>query len=168
MTTSLKTLTGIGSRETPLHIIGQIQTIVSVATQREWTLYSGGADGADLAFETAYREAKGRHMIFLPWKGFNKNPSPYYEPPAEAYEIAERIHPAWGNCSRGAQRLHARNIQQILGLDLKTPTDMVFCWTKNGEEIGGTRTAIVLAKERNIPVYNLFFEDQYYTGLGEL
>lgn len=73
----------------------------------------------------------------------------------EAKTIAESIHPAWHNCSEYARGCHARNVYQVLGKDLKTYVSFVVCWTPEGKEVGGTRTAIVLAKRLGIPVYNL-------------
>jgi hypothetical protein len=72
-----------------------------------------------------------------------------------AKEIAATIHPAWHNCSDYAKGCHGRNVYQVLGEDLKTPVSFVICWTPEGKEVGGTRTAIVLAKRHKIPVYNL-------------
>jgi hypothetical protein len=65
------------------------------------------------------------------------------------------MHPAWPRLSQGAQRLHARNCHQVLGLDLRTPSAFVVCWTPNGSGSGGTGTAIKLACSRNIPVFDL-------------
>jgi hypothetical protein len=44
---------------------------------------------------------------------------------------------------------------QILGENLDTPVKFVICWTRNAQTIGGTATAIRLAKQRGIKVYNL-------------
>ncbi len=71
-------------------------------------------------------------------------------------EIAKRIHPNPSALTQGALKMHARNIAQVMGYQLNTPSDFVICWTPGGLEQGGTRTAIVFAKENNIPVYNLF------------
>ena len=53
----------------------------------------------------------------------------------------------------------ARNCHQVLGQDLKTPVDFIVCWTKDGGESGGTGQALRIARDLNIPVYNLYFED---------
>jgi hypothetical protein len=73
------------------------------------------------------------------------------------------VHPAWDILSQGAQKLHARNVHQILGPDLSrpTPVEFVLCWTPDAQVVGGTATAIRLAQDRNIPVYNLADEDDY-------
>ena len=57
----------------------------------------------------------------------------------------------------------ARNVYQILGLDLNTPVDFVICWTPCGSQTdkqrsiktGGTGLAISLADSLGIKVYNL-------------
>ena len=69
--------------------------------------------------------------------------------------IAEKIHPNWSACTNFAQLLHTRNVLQILGRDLKSPSSMVICWTENGRDKGGTATAIKLARQHEIPVINI-------------
>ena len=41
--------------------------------------------------------------------------------------------------------IHSVLHQQVLGLDLKTPSKFLICWTPEGKEKGGTATAIKLA-----------------------
>jgi hypothetical protein len=48
-----------------------------------------------------------------------------------------------------------------LGGDLKTPSSFLVCWTPNGEDVGGTRTAIVLARKNNIEILNLGIVEQF-------
>jgi len=144
--------TGIGSRETPNDILKLMTLIAEFLYKRSYTLRSGGAEGADLAFEEGAKEKK---EIYIPWKGFNKSTSSLCEIPEEAFLKAEKVHPAWHNCSIGAKRLHARNIMQILGKDLCTPAKFVVCWTKDGKKVGGTATAINLAEENRIRIFNL-------------
>ncbi len=157
----IKYYTGIGSRETPDLILGQIFLIATALAYKGYILRSGGASGADSAFEKGCNFQNGKKNIYLPWKGFNSNNSDLYNVSPEALELAATIHPAWNRLSQGAQKLHARNCYQVLGLDLKTPSRVLICWTKNGEEIGGTATAIKLAKKHNIPVYNLGILGKY-------
>ena len=81
---------------------------------------------------------------------------------AEAIPIAEQmaasVHPAWDRCNTYVRKLQTRNMAQVLGADLKHPVDFLVCWTKNGEKIGGTATAISVAEMNNIPVFSLYFE----------
>jgi hypothetical protein len=116
----------------------------------DWTLRSGGAQGADTAFE---RGAGGKADIFLA-----------NDATLEAAKIAREYHPAWDRCTSYAKRLHARNAFQVLGGDLKTPSKFLLCWTPDGCEkhadrtikTGGTGTAISIASENGIKVYNLY------------
>lgn len=149
-----KPYTGIGSRKTPRPSLQAMKTIAERLNSTGFTLRSGGAGGADSAFETGAGELK---EIFLPWRGFNDHLSNRYNIPAEATALASQIHPAWHACSQGAQKLHARNIQQVLGQDLQSPSLFVIFWApeKNGEPQGGTATAVRLAKSKGIPVFNL-------------
>lgn len=159
--------TGIGSRETPKDIMEQMRTWAKQLSEAGYTLRSGGADGADTAFEVGCREASGNMEIFLPWKKFNKNPSPHYEIPKSAYTLAQKFHPAWFALSPAAHKLMARNIQQVCGKNLDSPSQFVICYTSDGceshstrtQKTGGTGQAISVASELMIPVFNLKRKD---------
>ncbi|CAN7781972.1 hypothetical protein LJR175_008182 [Variovorax sp. LjRoot175] len=64
--------------------------------------------------------------------------------------------------TRGPRALHA-NVHQLLGHSLDEPSDFVLCWTADGAQsaadvnskTGGTGTAIRLASQRGVPVFNL-------------
>jgi len=154
----MKYYTGIGSRSTPSEILNLMSLIGEVFAQ-SWILRSGGADGADSAFEAGANKANGPTEIFLPWKGFNGNKSSLWikEPVyTKAVQIAAKYHPAWHNCSQAVRKLHARNVQQILGENLDTPSDCVIAWTPEGKDVGGTATALKIARDHDVPVYNLY------------
>lgn len=144
--------TGIGSRETPTELKNDIKTIVEHLNKKGYTLRSGGAPGADSFFE----EHAEKKEIYLPWRGFNGNTSLLFNPTPEAFEMAQKYHPNWGRLSYGAKKLMARNCHQVLGLDLKSPTDFIVCWTKDGKATGGTGQALRMAEDLKIPVYNLY------------
>lgn len=154
----MKTYAGIGSRETPLDI-KWLMTQVARKLSADYTLRSGGADGADAAFELGAKQTE----IYLPWKGFNHHPSPLYNITPAAFELAKRVHPAWNRLTPGAMKLHARNCYQILGAELDNQVRFVLCWTPDGaieplelsRTTGGTATAIRLAYLSHIPVFNL-------------
>jgi hypothetical protein len=150
----MKYYTGIGSRETPKGILTIMTTLATKLEGKGYILRSGGADGADTAFEIGVTSPQMKN-IYLPWKGFNNNPSPLHQIPPQCFELAEAIHPAWGRCSHGVRKLHARNTQQILGTYLDTPSKFVVCWTPDGLPVGGTATAINLAIANDIEVINL-------------
>lgn len=145
----MRSYTGVGARATPKGVRDRMTKLASLLP--DWTLRSGGADGADLAFENGALNKE----IFLPWEGFNNNDSLLYTQSKEAREIAAKIHPKWNDLKESVKKLHTRNIHQVLGKDLKSPSLFLVCWTENGEDIGGTRTAIICAKENNVPVFNL-------------
>lgn len=151
----MKYVTLVGSRETPLDLIPVIKEICSVLVEHKYTGRSGGADGADSMFEAAMNDAGGIMEVYLPWRSFNKHVSNYYNVSDAALRMASTTHPAWDKLSQGAQKLHARNCYQVLGYNLDTPSSLLICWTPGGAKTGGTRTAIVLAEQNNIPVFNL-------------
>ncbi len=62
--------------------------------------------------------------------------------------------------------MHARNAHQVLGQDLESPSLCVICWTPKGELKGGTRTAIVIAEQNDIPVFNFGKGGTELTRLG--
>lgn len=69
--------------------------------------------------------------------------------------IARHFHPAWDRCSPGAQKLHTRNVPQVLGQTLSSPVRFVLCWTKDGRASGGTGQALRIAGHLGIRVLNL-------------
>lgn len=149
---------GIGSRLTPATALVVMEGTAAMLAQRGLTLRSGGAQGADMAFEYGCHQANGKKEIFLPWKRFNGNASPLVSPPKEADELAALCHPNWKACDRIARRFHARNCQQVLGEHLDDPVDFVLFWARERDGVvqGGTATAIYLARNQRIPTFNLF------------
>ena len=49
----------------------------------------------------------------------------------------------------------ARNSYQVLGRNLDDPVEFVICWTPGGSGSGGTGQAIRIAKDYQIPVFDL-------------
>jgi hypothetical protein len=147
--------TGVGSRRAPPSVEGRFKEIVLRLSELDYVARSGAADGPDTWVERYAKESQ----IFLPWKGFSHHPSTLCEPSLRAYEIAALVHPAWERLSSPARALHARNAHQVLGLDLKTPSDFVVCWTPGAKIVGGTATAIRIAQRHGIPVFNLAEDD---------
>lgn len=154
--------TGIGSRETPGRIQVFMAGLASILAERGWVLRSGGAPGADMAFEHGSDAIPGPKEIFLPWPLFNADQRETVRPDGvvvgvtdEAIDIAKRYHPAFERLPQGTQKLLARNSYQILGLDLNTPTHLVVCWTPGGQGKGGTGQALRIARDLDIPVFDL-------------
>lgn len=151
--------TGIGSRETPNEIGLIMVEIAKVMASKGYVLRSGGANGADTAFEMGCNHANGAKEIYVPWDGFNGIYDGISSTGMEAEQIASQFHPAWHRCSQGAKKMHTRNVHQILGMDLDTPTSGVVCWTPKGSGSGGTGQAIRIARHYGIPVNDLGLED---------
>lgn len=152
----MKYYTGIGSRQTPDNILALILNIAFYFHDKGYILRSGGASGADSAFEAGAGDKK---EIFLPWRGFNKSKNLFIEIPKKAFVIAGEHHPAWDKLKDPVKKLHARNVMQILGRDLQTPSKLVICWTKDGKMIGGTAQALRIAETYKVPIFNLAMED---------
>jgi len=149
---------GIGSRETPGDTLGLMRVIAKMLDENGYTLRSGGALGADRAFEEG---AVGRNApeLYLPWDGYNgkRNRTKITQDALEkAEEIAARYHPAWHNCSQGARKMHTRNVLIVLGPDLTSWSKFVVCWTPKGKAGGGTGEAIRVAQAADIPVFDLY------------
>lgn len=167
--------TGIGSRESPSVVLNAMAAIGTCLGGKGWILRSGGAEGADTAFEEGCDAVKGKKEIWIPWRFFNKRKSSLFPGPGH-YRLAATIHPVWNVLSDGAKSLHARNTAQILGGNLETPSEFVVCYTPDGAEscdditrkTGGTGTAIKLASMNNIPVFNLANENRYNQLLAYL
>ena len=153
---------GIGSRTTPEPALQIMRKVAHRLSELGFTLLSGGAAGADAAFEDGCFSKK---EIYLPWPGFRHLQGRHCVtlPSSEARRVAEVVHPAWKRLDDTGQALMARNSHQVLGADLRSPVDFVVCWTPDGCETesarsratGGTGQAIALADRWGIPVVNL-------------
>ena len=171
--TAQKYYTGIGSRNTPQDVLTLMRKIGYKMAIMGYTLRSGGAEGADKAFTDGWGDAwstdfdnigksKFKAEIYLPWNGFNDQYSSmegrYLITNPEAQQIASDIHPAWDKLSRGAKSLHTRNVYQVLGEDLNTPSNFILFYAEpKGDSVkGGTRTAVEIAKTYRIPIFNMY------------
>jgi hypothetical protein len=156
---------GIGSRITPQHILDKIHQLSIFLETKGYILRSGGASGADAAF---HRNVTQRE-IYIPQHNFNGlNPSYLgiynvlnFDNVNSARTIASKYHPKWDRLSEVAKKMMTRNTYQMLGMDLRTPSDFVICWTPDGAydntspDTGGTGQAIRMAIDLGIVVYNL-------------
>ena len=139
---------GVGSRKTPQSIQNIMTEVAQKLSERGFILRSGGAEGADKAFE------KGAHRKHI-----------YYASDATelSMSMASQFHPAWDSMKSYGKKLHGRNVFQVLGRTMDIPSEFLLCWTKDGcithEErnisTGGTGTAISIACAYNVPVFNL-------------
>lgn len=145
---------GIGSRETPTEILSLMTRLAVRLEELDYILHSGGADGADTAFEQGVKCATNK-IIFLPWTNFNGRMGTPEIPP-RAFEIAKQFHPSPERLSGGVLKLMARSSQQILGQNLDEPVSFVLCWHLG---TGGTTQAVRIAEHHGIPVINLADSD---------
>jgi hypothetical protein len=166
---------GIGSRQTPADVLGLMKQAAAYLESLGYTLTSGGAQGADLAFESGVKQQK---EIYLPTGTVTDN----------AIKVAHEIHPNLAGAmaasknkkikekiQQGAtqveaeaageqsalfvEKLMARNTYQIFGQDLNNPVDFVLFWA---EEVpgsirpkGGTGQAVEMARRKGIPTINM-------------
>lgn len=148
----MKCYAGIGSRETPSEVLGWMSWLSGFLSKKGFTLRSGGAKGADSAFE----KNATRKEIFLPTG----------EIPSWCFVKVQKYLPQgynWTKMKPYVKNLLARNMMQILGRDGKSPVDFVICWTKDGKDSGGTGYALRAAQDHQIPIYNLFNEQDRET-----
>jgi len=153
-----KIYAGIGSRKTPSVILKRMELIGGALNSLGFVLRSGAADGADAAFE---KGAKKKKEIYLPWKGFNNHDSDLFNVSGEALKIGEKYHPGWASLTSSVRKLIARNGYQVLGEKLDNPADFIICYTQGGKEVGGTSQAIRIAKDYDIPVFNIWNNRSY-------
>lgn len=141
---------GIGSRKTPWNVLELMTKIAIKLAKNKWMLRSGHAKGADRAFEEGCDEVGGHKEIYTK-----------ADVTQEALDMAAKFHPAWHNCDDVSRALHARNCYIILGMNLKTPVDIVLAYSPGGYKWGGTSQGLRIAKGHGIPVINMFDNDTY-------
>lgn len=167
--------TGVGSRKTPKDILDFMVLCGKRLADLNYIGRSGGADGADTAFWEGFelcQKLDKKFEMYLPWDNFN-NYNSYQKHIIdssktsnfqEAINLMKTVHPAPNNLSRGATNLHGRNVYQVLGYNLDTPSNVCILFSKpnkNGDGVaGGTNTAYQLAKKYNIPIYNLYNDNE--------
>lgn len=158
-------VTCVGSRDVTAEEYALMVGIGERLAELGWVIRSGGADGADSAFEEGW-DNKGSSLkeIYIPWQGFNGRRAGsgviianHLGSFTAAKQMASEIHPAWDKCSIGAQGLHARNCYQVLGRNLDKPSTMLIaCAPEVGDSVkGGTRTAWEVARKHKVKCFNL-------------
>lgn len=141
---------GIGSRETPAQVQAMMTKLAARLAQLGYTLRSGGAEGADKAFEAG---AAGKEIFYAQHAASDQ----------VAQSLVDEIHPYPSALKPYPRNLMARNAYQVFGSDLNSPVDFVLVWTPDGVEhhdyrkrtTGGSGQAISLASLKGIPVINL-------------
>lgn len=169
--------TGVGTRE-PTPEAEAVMTLVGVglnsAPEYGFVLRSGKAKGSDTCFQlgtmaSLYTKEKRYMEIYTPWKNFENPKVPdLYDislsslPTSlvnEAWDYVKQVHPNYKNLTPGERKLHTRNVFQVLGKDLQTPSMFVLMcatWASDHSVFGGTNTAFQVARMFDIPVLNVY------------
>lgn len=173
---------GIGSRDTPPEVMAKMKKIATILERLGFILRSGGAVGADAAFESGVLN-KNNMNIYLPFTSFNERRHNginyiYVEDFSKDYDEAHKSlihHPIGFKLKGSARKMMIRNYFQVCGLLGQSNSKFIICWTKGGAngisvkttwDDGGTAQAIRIASSINIPVYNL--KDSRYSCLSEM
>lgn len=160
---------GIGSRRCKDQTILSTMThFAEVVAYHKLTMRSGAAIGPDTAFENG--TPPEQREIYLPNKEFENRDLRYAIVPKDldimvwmkAGMIAEQFHDAGRHMDGNLRSLMTRNVYQVLGPKLRTPSKFVLCdapeiiFDEDGlvkDVDGGTGQAVRVAYSRNIPVF---------------
>jgi len=165
-TVDTMTYAGIGNRDIEYvtePVSGQpVCTVMTwIAGELErlgYILNSGGAKGADFAFEAGVKNAAHKRIFRAS------------DATDETRAIAQELHPARSRLSGYALDLFARNTYQVFGRNLDTVVDFVLCYTRDGceshetrsRDTGGTGQAIEMATRKGSAVFNMKNPDWLY------
>lgn len=148
---------GIGSREITERE-GHIIRKTAAKLSKHFVVYSGNADGADIAFQ---KGSWGKCVLMLPWPRFNDNKYPISDC-LDSYVLGTPdagldYHPAPERLSSGQAKLMSRNFYQINGYGEYPMVSFVLCCAQPtpGGVAGGTGQAVRIAKDYDIPVINI-------------
>lgn len=156
--------TGVGSRETPKEICELITKVAAKLANLGWIVRTGGAQGADEAFLAG---CGGRTENFVPWYGFGSygGKIPNLDRNWDYLQNIDDINPLiYKRTTRelskykGFWKLQARNVSQVLGLDLDNPSKfcILYAPTTPTGVTGGTNTAYQVAIQSGVSCFNLF------------
>ena len=120
-----KFYTGVGSRDTPEDVLSVMRDLSRIYREMGWTLRSGGARGADTAFEENAGDLK---EIYLANSDETIDKFSY----DKAQRLASMYHPAWLRLPEYSKKLLTRNAFQVMGAKMDNPSDLIICWTKDG------------------------------------
>lgn len=168
-----KYYTGIGAIDTPTDVLNLMVSIGKYFANKNYTLRSGGARGADQAFERGC--GNGPKEIYLPFPNYEGNDSSLFM----TYDIFRKIAAlkVWSKLKaslneenprinldslpKDTQYRYARDVQQILGADFHSPSEKVIYWVpKDAKE--GTRITLFIAQHMGVPLENLADTKTYF------
>lgn len=166
-TTNMKYATFVGSRKAPDAVIKECSKMVSEYVKRGYKVRSGNAEGFDQSLKDV---GENDREIYLPYKDFGpklkgKNvyiPDIEFNNYDKAVALVNKLHPN-KQLKEWQMKYLARDVYQVLGKDLNTPSELVICWTEDGADniemltskTGGTAMAIRIAEYYHIPVINI-------------
>lgn len=161
---------GIGPRKTPAHVLAQMTEIGRILANEGWVGVSGYSPGADQAWLAAVPHEQ--QEVWLPWWNY-ENALSHQDPHGRFHkvQVSEEIRAVakshymhdFEALKVGAQLLFARNVAIMARDTLDTAVDMV-CYWQDPKDIdssyGGTNHALRVAKEINIPCFNIGNDDE--------
>ena len=138
-----KLYAGTGDRKTPLKIQNLLQNYIKILNERNYMLRTGSESGTQTFMKTLADKVEvmdipeANHLVYA----------------------ANRSHYVlWSHNGNRVKKKYARDTLILLGDNLATPPEFLLCWC-NINIKGGSVFSIRLAKEHNIPIYNIFRED---------
>lgn len=161
---------GIGSRDISSEEETNISKIANILQSKGLILYSGNAEGSDIAFQ---KGSNGKCVVMLPWKTFNIKHYDYAQLAMdhiivgsrnnnfhkEAFDSIKKFHPKAHALNKASETFMARNFYQINGFDKYPKASIVICCAnsinKKGNVMGGTGQAVRIALSMNIPIINI-------------
>lgn len=151
----MNTYAGVGSRKTPSDILNIMTAVATKLESDGYHLRSGGAAGADSAFEKGVSNPANLSVY--------TTDTPLS---ATAMNSIDKFHPYPQRLSSNVRLLMARNYYQVHGMkSADTPINFLICWTPKYtlaedkithiDAAGGTGQAVRIAVAAGIQVFNL-------------
>ena len=168
--TELVYWTGVGSRRSSPDNRPLMTAFAQAIAAKGSVLRSGGAVGPDTWFEEGVPPPLRR--IYVPRASFDRHPRSEDIVPKNrhlmrwmrACSIAEGLHPLGRHMSQDLRELMGLSVFQVLGDDLKTPSQFLVCdapeivYDGEGRVVdvdGGTGMAVRVAVLYNVPVFHV-------------
>ena len=148
---------GIGARKTPPEMMSLMTDLATRLEEKGWILRSGGAMGADSAFQLGVKNPENQ-CIYTTNSMYEEGNT------TNAWASVDRYHPNSRALNGYIRELMARNYFQVMGKHSGIPSKFVICWTDSYETdeqglikdtSGGTGQAVRIAYGNGILVYNL-------------
>ena len=157
----MKYYAGIGSRKTPTEILSLITDLATRLESDGWILRSGGALGADSAFQAGVKRIENKRIYTIDSLSEGGNVQ-------DAWNSIDRYHPNPRALNPFVRKLMARNYFQVMGKSSGISSKFVVCWSESYEldeqglikdVAGGTGQAVRIAYGNGILIYNLKHKD---------